>query len=344
MIEVLNRLQTSVDALGELKDFSLKDSDYAEKENGLKDTWIAFSERLQQQIGEQDTEEKLSVFIKLTQDRITDFADLVFEYYKGVETSTTELEIRMKNLYKDIENKAVRVLEFLKMNFSKSFNFYATVPRWVFYVNKDVLSKRNQIISGLESKAIDNDLILVIMDFLDLFDESETCSAKNWHQYVYYTKLVEGLCLFVESPETEDDMIRLIKLLIGYNFNPLTFYEFMLEFTSGVVDPHAPYEEQEIELLHLLRIMENIRPEIINGYKPDVQPILESVSGSIRRELELIAKMKEVQAPAILNGTASKKSWYYFEVASTLEELIFFVKVMIGVRFIKTDSNANLYR
>ncbi|RZJ87635.1 MAG: hypothetical protein EOO20_15615 [Chryseobacterium sp.] len=344
MIEVLTRLQAVVDAFGELKDFNLKDGEYAEKENGLKDTWTAFRERLQQRIGEQDTEEKLSVFIKITQDRLTEFADLVFEYYKGVETSTTEFEIRMKNLYKDIENKAVRVLEFLRTNFYKSFNFYGTVPRWVFYVNKDVLSKRGQIISGLESKAIKADLILVIKDFLDLFQETEACSAKNWHQYVYYTRMVEGLCRFVESPETQEDMIRLIKLLIGYNFNPLTFYEFMLEFASGVVDPQAPYEEQEIELLHLLRIIENIRPEIKKGYKPDVQPIIESVSGSIRRELELIAKMKGVQAPAILNGTANKNSWYYFEVASSIEELIFLFKVMIGVRFLKTDSNANLYR
>jgi len=344
MIEVLTRLQTCANAFGELQDFRLKDSEYAEKENGLKDSWSAFSERLQQRIGEQDTEEKLSVFIKITQDRLTKFADQVFEYYKGVEGSTSELEVRMKKLFKDIENEVVRVLEFLKVNFSKSFNFYGTVPRWVFYVNMDMLSKRSQIISGLESKAINKDLILVIKDFLDLFQEAEAYNAKNWHQYIYFTRMVNRLCRFVESPDTEEDMIRLIKLLIGYNFNPLTFYEFMLEFASGVVDQHAPYEEQEIELLHLLKIIENIRPEINKGYKPEVQLISESVSGSIRRELELIAKMKEVQAPAILNGSASKNSWYYFEVASSIEELIFLMKVMIGVRFMKTDSNANLYR
>ncbi|RAJ28080.1 hypothetical protein [Pedobacter cryoconitis] len=344
MIEVLTRLQTYADAFGELKDFSLKDSDYAEKETGLKDTWSAFSERLQQRIGEQDTEEKLSVLIKITQDRLTEFADQVFEYYKGVEASTTGFEVRMKKLFNDIENEVVRILEFLKMNFSKSFNFYGKVPRWVFYVNKDVGSKKNLIISGLQSKAVNNDLILLIHDFLNHFQETEAYSTRNWHQYVYYTRVVNRLCRFVDSPDTEEDTLRLIKLLIGYNFNTLTFYEFMLEFVSGIVDPHAPYEEQEIELLHLLKIIENIRPEIRKGYNPEVPTLLESVSGSIRRELELITKMKEVQAPAILNGTANKKSWYYFEVATSIEELIFLIKVMVGVRFIKTDSNANLYR
>lgn len=344
MIEVLTRLQTFADAFGELKDFSLEDSEFAERENGLKDTWSAFSERLQQRIGEQDTEEKLSVLIKITQDRLTDFADQVFEYYKGVEVSKSELELRMKKLFKDIENEVIRVLEFLKINFSNSFNFYGKVPRWVFYVNKDVLFKKTQIVSGLKSKAVNDDLIFVIKDFLDLFQETETYDSKNWHQYVYYTRIVYGMCGFVESADTEDDTIRLIKLLIGYNFNPLTFYEFMLEFASRVVDQHAPYEEQEIELLHLLKIVENVRPEIKKGYNPEVPPIRESVSGSIRRELELITKLKEVQAPAILNGTANKNSWFYFEVATTIEELVFLIKVMVGVRFIKTRSKANLYR
>lgn len=344
MIEVLTRLQTFADAFGELKDFNLKDGEYAEKESGLKDTWSAFSERLQQRIGEQDTEEKLSVFIKITQDHLTEFADQVFEYYKGVEASTNELGVRMKKLFNDIENEVVRVLEFLKMNFSKSFNFYGNVPRWVFYVNMDVVSKKSLIISGLQNKAVNNDLVLLIHRFLDYFQATEAYSARNWHQYVYYTRVVNMLCRFMDLPDSEEDTIRLIKLLIGYNFNTLTFYEFMLEFVSRVVDPHAPYEEQEIELLRLLKMIENIRPEIRKGYNPEVPPLLESVSGSIRRELQLITKMKEVQAPAILNGTANRKSWYYFEVATTIEELIFLIKVMVGVRLIKTDSNANLYR
>lgn len=344
MIEVLTRLQTFADAFGELKDFSCEDSEFAETENGLKDTWSAFSERLQQRIGEQDTEEKLSVLIKVTQDRLTDFADQVFEYYKGVEVSNTELEVRMMKLFKDIENEVVKILEFLKINFSNSFNFNGKVPRWVFYLNKDVLPKKIQIVSGLQSKCVNDDLILVIKDFLDLFDETESYGAKNWHQYVYYTRIVNALCRFVQSPETQDDTSRLIKLLIGYNFNLLTFYEFMLEYHFSFVDQHAPYEEQEIDLLQLLKLVENIRPEIKRGFNPEVQPISESISGSLRRELLHISNMKEIQSPAILNGTANKKSWFYFGVATTLEELFFLMKVMVGIRFIKTRSNANLYR
>lgn len=338
MNEVLTRLQTYADTFGQLKNFSFEDCDYHEKENGLKDTWSAFDRRLQQRIGEQDTDEKLSVFIKITQDRLTDFADHVFDYYINVEEATSDLEVRMKTLFRDIENEVVRVLEFLKVNFSANYNFYGKVPKWVFYDSKDVLLKTSSIISGLQNKAVKNDLIEILKSFLDHYQ------FKNWHECLYYQRMSSTLNRFVESKATEDDTMRLIKLLIGYNFNPLTFYEFMLEFACSVVDKDDAYEDQEIKLLHLLKIIENIRPEITKGYNLEVQPIQESVGCSIRRELELITKLKQVEALTVLNGSGGKSSWYNFEVVSTIEELILMVKIMLAVRFIKTRYYANLYR
>lgn len=344
MNQVLNNLQTHVDSYGQLRDFNVNEKDYVKKENQLKDSWSAFSERLQERIGEQDTDEKLSVFIKITQDRLTVFADKVFQYYKEVESSTTDWQVRQKLLFKDIENEVVKVLEFLKINFSKNFNFLGKVPRWVFYIEKDVLSKKQTIITGLKRKAVDESLVLIISNFLDKFEDSGTFNFKNWHQYVYYKKLVRVLCRFVESQDSADDTLNLIKLLIGYNFNPLPFYYFMVEFTENMIVQSAPFEEQEITLLHLLKVVGNIRPEVSKGYNPEVQPILESVRGSILSELEIIGKIKEVVNPDIIGGTGQKKGWHYFEVSSTLEELFFFFKVMRAVNFIKTRYNANLYR
>jgi hypothetical protein len=342
--EVLTKLQTHADAFGELKDFSFEHNDFLEQEKALRDSWSAFIERLHQRIGEQDTNEKLSVFIKLIQDRLTDFSDQVFEYYKGVEVSSTSLQMRKKELFNHIENEVIKILKFLKINFSSSFNYYGKVPYWLFYSDKELFERNNQIICGLHNKDINNHLILILQEFLSSSLQSVTDRAKNWHQYVYHKNIASALSDFVESPYTEDDTIRLIKLLIGYNFNSLSFYEFMLEFASDFVDKKMSYEEQELALLKLLKIIENIRPEVKEGYKPEVQPILESVSGSLRRELEIIAKMKEINCPDLLNGTERKGSLFYFEVASTLEELFFLIKVMLAVRFIRTRYNANLYR
>jgi len=207
MNQVLNNLQTHVDSYGQLRDFNVNEKDYVKKENQLKDSWSAFSERLQERIGEQDTDEKLSVFIKITQDRLTVFADKVFQYYKEVESSTTDWQVRQKLLFKDIENEVVKVLEFLKINFSKNFNFLGKVPRWVFYIEKDVLSKKQTIITGLKRKAVDESLVLIISNFLDKFEDSGTFNFKNWHQYVYYKKLVRALCRFVESQDSDDDTL-----------------------------------------------------------------------------------------------------------------------------------------
>ncbi|RLJ77365.1 hypothetical protein [Pedobacter alluvionis] len=344
MNEVLNKLHIHVDSFGQLKNFNPEGREYAKKESQLKETWSSFSERLQQRIGEQDTDEKLSVFIKITQDRLTDFADKVFEYYKEVESSTTECQVKQKLLFNDIENEIVKVLEFLKLNFSNCFNYFGKVPRWIFYINKDVVTKKNSIISGLEKKSVNEDLIVIISSFLDKFQDSGTLNFKNWHQYIYYKKMVRALCKFVESPDTDDDTMNLIKRLIGYNFNLVTFYYFMVDYIEKMVVKNAPFEEPEITLLQILKNVGNIRPELSNGYNPEVQPILESVNGSILHQLSVIAKLKQVDIPDITGGTRQKKAWHYFEVSSTLEELLFFFKVMQAISFIKTRYNSNLYR
>jgi len=137
--------------------------------------------------------------------------------------------------------------------------------------------------------------------------------------------------------------IKFIKLLIGYNFNPLVFYEYLLDYIGQVVSDEMPYEEQEMELLGLLRTIENIRLECKEGYNTEVVPILESVSSFIQRELDILVKMKEVIAPHPQNGSRGRISDYYFEVSTTLEELFFLMRVMLEVRFLKTKFKSNLY-
>lgn len=344
MNEVLNKLQTHVDSFGQLVNFNTEDREYIKHENILNETLGTFSDRLQERISEQDTEMKLSVFIKLTQARLTEFSDRVFQHHNGLNSSTLEWEIKLKNLYTDIENKIIKVLEFLRINFPSNFDFFAKVPRWVIYDDKDILSKKIFVIKGLNEKAVNGSLISIITNFLDKHQDSNSFTFENWHQYLYYKNLLSALFNYVTSDESGDDTMNIIKLLIGYNFNPLVFYNFMVEFGESVVSNRVTFEEKEIGLLNLLKTVGNIRPEVNRGYNPEVQPILDSVSGSILHELSIIAKLKEVENLNMIDEGGKKKAWQYFEVSTTLEELFFLLKVMQAVCFLKTKYNANLYR
>ncbi|SDF95153.1 hypothetical protein SAMN05421827_102228 [Pedobacter terrae] len=344
MNEVLNKLQTHVDSFGQLVNFNTENREYIEHEKILKETLGTFSDRLQERIGEQDTEVKLSVFIKLTQARLTEFSDRVFQYHSGLCSSNLEWEIKLKSLYIDIENKIIKVLEFLRINFSPNFDFFAKVPMWVVYEDKDVPAKKMFVINGLKEKAVDENLISIITNFLDKYQDLNSFAFENWHQYLYYKNLLSAIFNYLISDESGDDSMNIIKLLIGYNFNPLVFYNFMVEFGESIVSKRAPFEEQEIALLNLLKTVGNIRPEVSIGYNPEVQPILDSISGSILHELAIIAKLKEVESFNAIDEGGKKKAWQYFEVSTTLEELFFLLKVMQAVNFLKTRYNANLYR
>lgn len=310
--------------------------------NVLYEIWTEITSDLESLRKEQDNPAKLSMFIKIAQNNLTEFANHTYQFHQQFEPYSSQYGLDIKDCLKEIGIQIVKSLEVLFNYYTIHFDLNGTVPFWLIYNNNRAIPLHKTIIDQMKVNCIDPELISVLDGCLICLHQPGANQIRSWRQFFYMKHLAEELAIHLDQPGS-NDTIRLIKFLIGRNFNSLPFYEFFLEYTITVVSPDMPYEDQEMEYLVLLKTIENVRLEIKDGYNTEVLSILESISGFIDRELSLIAKKKAIMAPFSLGGKENRGSNYYFSVSATIEELFFLIRVMLEVSFIKTPSKANLY-
>lgn len=342
MTETICKLQYNLDRIS--NQCSNKDGEFlfSESERMVRDNLKEFNLTFKQKLAEQDTNQNLGVFVKITQDHLTTLVDRVYKSYNELEISTTRICTSVQGVLTEVAKQILWALEFLELHFSKFFNFSADVPQWIIGARAQEDGIHN-LLQLLAKRNIDTELLDIIENFIIPFSGLEFYPRKTWHQYHYFQKLISELERFVQDSPDHDETERLIKLLTGYNFNILIFYEFMLKYAHRLIGIETTLYEREIKLYNLIKFVENIRPETSQGYDNDVPHILESVSASLRRELGMNMQLDELK-PLSIDSKQGKNSGFYFEVAATIEEVIFVLKVLMALKFIKTKYNADLYR
>ncbi|WP_316753288.1 hypothetical protein [Pedobacter gandavensis] len=330
-------------AAAELGKICCGEEKYHNEEATIRGIWDEFLVDLEKRIEEQDTYDKLSIFIRIAQSNLTVFADKLYKLYTNLEPCKESCHLEIKDFLYQIAIEVKETLETLYTKYAEHFEMNADIPYWIIYVNKKAIAYQNRIKHNLELRKVEPELIQIVDSYLNCLHVPGDSKIKSWRQFFYLQNLSNDILTYIETSRSETDTLKLIKILIGCNFNPLVFYEFMLDYSVRLVSADMPYEEQEMELLIFLRTIENVRPERKNGYNIEVPSIQESVCSYLQRELATVAKMKDVLMPYTINGSNGRTSNYYFEVATTIEELFFLMRVMLEVRFIKTKFKANLY-
>ncbi|MET4141670.1 hypothetical protein [Pedobacter sp. UYP1] len=326
--------------ISELKEnCCLNDSEGRKGKAVLFSIWSEISCDLESRLKEKSSFGKLAIVVKMAQNSLTDFSNDIYHLHQQLEPCGNHCRLELRDCLKEIGLLVVKTLEDLFNNYAIHFNLNGILPLWLVYNNKEAIAVHKTIIHKLQVKHLEPELILTLDSYLFGLHNPENNKVKCWSQFHYMQHLVEELVVFIEQLK-DWETIKLIKFLIGQNFNPLPFYEFFLEYAVTIVSPDMPYEDQEMEWLVLLKMTDNIRPENKTGFNSEVPTILESISGFIHRELEIISKMKAVMIPFPLEKRGSN---FYFSVSITIEELFFLIRVMLAVRFIKVRYKANLY-
>ncbi|WP_199120333.1 hypothetical protein [Pedobacter sp. ASV28] len=342
MLNVFSQLRNFAEFFGELHKNGNVNEDFLIQADLLRSNWKGFRTKLEKRIEEQETPEKLSILIRAVQHNLTSFSNTIYDLYRSYETNDYGVVLKVMELFREIGAEANEILDFLYSNYPEYYDLTSPVSLWKIRANTEAYSKNSLIVWNLGDRNVEPELVEIIKDHLGILCDANNVRVKNWQQFFYMEVLADRLHSFVRLPKDSDDTFKVIKLLIGYDFNPLSFYEFMLEYATRKAGPDGPYGDQEMELLSLLRTIENIRPECKYGYNTEVPPISQSISGSIKRELKIIERMKAVHFPY----PDSKKNIitnYYFETNTTLEELFLLIRVMLSVDFIKTRFKSNLY-
>lgn len=305
----------------------------------LNTIWEDFSKSLSGKISRQDSNEKLSIFIRLVQNNLTEFADDLYKYYER-----NEFDELIRNLFARIIYDIIDKLDCYKNSYNEFFNLCNEVPVGLIMLNKKASLAHKKIIHSLTELHIDQKLIEILDLYIKRLYIFNSFEPLNWYQYGFLIGLCEKLILFIESASKDDQTVNLIKLLITRNFNTIDFYDYLVEkYNKRLTDPNLSYEEQELELLYLLRWAKTIMTQSDLGYDVKAPSISIAIDQNLNREIDLISRMKKVNTSNVLTPISNKTSNYYFNVTVTLEELFFLIKVMLEVRFIRTKFKSNLY-
>lgn len=343
MIGDFIQINAFMEAVTEIKSTCCRDDKHGSGKILLRNIWNEFLNALKTGVLEQGSQDKLSVFIKIVQNNLTDFSNKIYNLYNEFHSCSDNCNFQINELLSEIAIEVVDTLESLQINYADHFNFSASPPLWLIFKNQQFIPIQKKINQALEESQIDYELIRIIDGHIASLYVLSSSNITSWRQFIYMKDLVGVINSFIELPSAESNTNKLIRILVGLDFNTLAFYEYILSYISNIAREDIPYEEQEMELLLLLKMFESIRLEVKTGYKEEVLSIKESICHHILNELDRISKMKAVIMSYPINVTNSKNSFFYFDVSSTIEELFFLLRVMIDVHFIKTKFKANLY-
>lgn len=294
-----------------------------------------------------DNQDNIAKYIRSSQVRLSYVADcsrrLADEFNvlsSGPQSGKQETAL----LFKEVNSQMIRLLDYLHVYFSNHFNHDAILPRgYCADGRQKTAAQRSEAIKGLSEKKVDENLIFLLDGFLCRLDNQGDELIKTWQQYDYLYDLSLELVSFSRVAHTGDSTLKLIKLLMAHDFNHVEFYAYMLNYVEVIASGNSSFMEKQILLNDLHLQLVTIRLERRAGYNTDMMPVRDSVCGSIEKRIKHLEVSGNLHTRHDTSGKDRKFSWFYFEVGSTIEELMFLTWVMVQVSFIKTRFHSHLY-
>jgi|GEM_PF-1508238 len=303
--------------------------------DSLKDT-------LEQKIFEQENSESLTLLIQYIQLRLTNLADSLPANVLEVSEAVDEIYVNILLVVREIHARILELLHYLHFSFGSYFNLKFNLPICFYSSTVQLISGQDKIINNLLARGVDSQLVAIIGDFINSLAQPNNFFIKTWEQFDYLNEFVFQLKQFCKVDFFENCTVRLLLLLIGQNFNCIYFYNFLLDFIDKTILGDNIYQEQEIGLIEMLRIIANVRQEVKTGYNPDIPFIGESVVASIKRDLERIDSLKRIYNQDTGNTGEGGKD-FYFKLAGTVEELMFIIKILMDLKILKTKFKSIIY-
>jgi hypothetical protein len=332
------RLQSFISAFGELEDFH--DTGSLEFQQHYKTNFANFQREIETCIAEQDSMKKLTVHIRYAQVTLTRIANKMQGYCSDALAGNGFANLL--ELYRDIYREMIEILEYLHSYYSAHFDNDGLLPEG-FRELKGLAIKiqATATVGMLQKRAVDTRLLKILENYLNCMHCPCDFHIETWRQYDYLLDMHKALEHFSETPVAEDQTYQLIALLIGYNFNPGLFYEYMRQYATELANPDSPFEEQELALIDLQAEIRDIRREHKAGYDTELDFIGDSIAQSIERAIGKVARLKEIYREE--NNLAEKRSNFYFDLHCTLEELFLLFRILMNLKFLSTRYKARLY-
>ncbi|WPU96497.1 hypothetical protein SNE25_13300 [Mucilaginibacter sabulilitoris] len=237
-----------------------------------------------------------------------------------------------------------KLLEHIKTYFSAHFDVSSDLPSGFAHGYR---MRHKHFFEQIEAKVsrfeFSMELKSLIGNFIESSGSSEKFALRTWLQLDYLILALGVISNFFDDPPTADLDLELLKLFIGIGFNSIQVYAFFIKYIERITMGEASFQEQQEQLLYLLKVFRQVRQEAVPSFDPKVQPLKLSVIESLEAEIAYLEQKEKLYLQNFKSTNPDSPSKFYFTVAVTLAELMFFFRVMLEVKMIFTKFNSYLY-
>ena len=241
-------------------------------------------------------------------------------------------------------NGVFELFEYLRTYFKAYFNYEADLPvKFIERAKNTYFTTPQDLTDKLTELKVDKDLLNLLKNFSEASRDSEKFTLRTWRQWDYLVGTVIFIYAFLDDSIKGDINLELLKLLISQEFNSIQVYAYFIKYVERITLGEAIFQEQQQELLYLIKVFRQVRIDAEFMYDSKVQSLKSSVVESLEAELAYLEQKEKLLIQSLKATEPNGPSKFYFTVAITLAELMFFFRIMLEVKVIFTKFNSYLY-
>lgn len=318
---------------------NLSEAEYEELRNFVREALLMLRWEMEKEFGQIVDETGKYLYISGLQAQLTYMADGI----TGFEDSE-DISIPLVPVFEWVMTSLFDLLEHIRNYFPDYFNFSTLLPKEFLIRHREKYKFIGiPLIEVLTSHQVDPALIDLIKSYNEATDKTERFKIKTWRQWDFLIKTLTAVSDFMDDPPKGDINLELLKLFLCREFNSIQVYAYFLKYIERITLSEASFQEQQQDLLYLLKVFKQVRVEGKHLYDPEVQSLKSSVIESITAELNYLKERENIYLQNFRSAESGAPSKFYFKVMVTLAELMFLFRIFIEVEFISTKFKSYLY-
>jgi len=289
-------------------------------------------------------QKNVSAAIEFYQAGIKNLSDHAYAILNGsshsaIKAKLTKEQIKMIELFLLNLNM---LFDHLKDNYYGYLNFTIDVPEtYKKQFSADNRQTIDNLIEKFSQRNISEELTRILEDYLN---SKINFTIRSLHDMEYLKSVSSALGKLLDNDESEDFEKQITTELIYLNFNCLHFIRYYISKIQKSYDDVDSYEDELKEAILAAKEMrqEQVRPDwAFDIQAPNLKQVL---SKAIDEEIYCLKKLqknynKRVYQPQAAAGL----SRFYFKVSITIDQLIFFFRLMIETGTLIAKKKDDVY-
>lgn len=307
-------------------------------------TWIVSEDasrmvtRIEEQLFAFKTEADRKAYLNDVQFHLTELADQLLSLSKDEQTNAI-----IADLFRKMSERAITVLRHLFDHLAYYLNLGGKLPAgYTSIAHASAMDRVEKIIKELSSMEIDKDLIDLLNAYLVYAGPEQLYPLRTWHHWQYLQETISWLEEFTQHKPAVNAECKLLLHLVARNFNSIRIYAYFLKYISRITTADKAFQDQQQDLLYLLKVLRQVLVDSRNIYDAHVQPLKDSLIDCLTAELDYV-EQREKTFVDHYKSTTNSPSKFYFTVAVTLAELMFLVKIWMEINFLETKFKSYVY-